>query len=426
MDTSFKPYEGSEPYIFVSYARKDSGQVAPLLDALNFAGYRVWYDSGIPAGKKWADSLAEHIMNCFVFILLVSRASVASDDCYDETSYALYKKKAVVSVYLEDVELPHGLEMKLHTLQWRKLSDYRNLMDFAVSFERESAFTPCKDLIAWHNSGGIRWALRDDGALTIIQRTADSMPDYSKEKAAPWKEHSERITSLVIERGVTRIGSYAFYQCANLVSVTIPDSVTEIGPAAFEACASLTSVIIPGSVQIVSNFMFYECSSLENAVLLDGVTEIGCDVFQYCFNLSKVTIPDSVRKIGGWAFWECKRLTEISIPDNVTDIGECAFYNCANLLGIKIPSKVTEISQWTFRGCLGFTSVTIPEGVIKISDGAFCVCQNLTSVTIPDSVREIGGSAFIWCPKLSKVSVPNNSYIAEQAFDSAITQVIRR
>lgn len=145
METSFQPYEGSEPYIFVSYARKDSGQVAPLLDALNFAGYRVWYDSGIQSGKRWADSLAEHIAGCSVFMPLISSAFSDSVYCYDETAYALTKKRAISPVYLEEnVILPPGLEMRLHTLQWRKLSDYSgNVTLFIQSLESEELLKPC-------------------------------------------------------------------------------------------------------------------------------------------------------------------------------------------------------------------------------------------------------------------------------------------
>lgn len=149
MDTSFKPYEGSESYIFVSYARNDSKQVASLLDTLNLAGYRVWYDSGIQSGKRWMDSLAEHITGCSVFMPLISAAFADSVNCYDETTYALTKKCLILPVYLEDnVTLPPGLEMRLYSLQWRKLSDYDgNVTRFTQSLEHEELLKPCHQKI---------------------------------------------------------------------------------------------------------------------------------------------------------------------------------------------------------------------------------------------------------------------------------------
>lgn len=48
--------------------------------------------------------------------------------------------------------------------------------------------------------------------------------------------NNELVTDLIIPDGVTKIGSYAFYNCDSLTSVTIPDSVTSIGDKAFSIC----------------------------------------------------------------------------------------------------------------------------------------------------------------------------------------------
>ena len=47
---------------------------------------------------------------------------------------------------------------------------------------------------------------------------------------------------------VASIGSYAFYNCTNLVNVTIPNGVTEIRGQAFYKCANLENVMIPKEV----------------------------------------------------------------------------------------------------------------------------------------------------------------------------------
>ena len=49
---AFTPYEGKEPYIFISYAHKDSDRVFPILEELDRRGYRVWYDDGIAPGSE--------------------------------------------------------------------------------------------------------------------------------------------------------------------------------------------------------------------------------------------------------------------------------------------------------------------------------------------------------------------------------------
>ena len=87
------------------------------------------------------------------------------------------------------------------------------------------------------------------------------------------------IKSVVIEGGVTSIGSSAFQECYGLTSITIPDGVTSIGVDAFAGCQNLKNITIP-----------------------DSVTSIGNSAFAWCISLKSITIPDSVNSIGNSAF----------------------------------------------------------------------------------------------------------------------------
>ena len=95
---------------------------------------------------------------------------------------------------------------------------------------------------------------------TVVEEdyTSSNYPTYS----SGWLQGSE-FTKLSIGDNVTKIGSYAFYDCYSLTSVTIPDGVTSIGSSAFEYCSSLTSVTIPNSVTSIGNYAFRDCSSLK-------------------------------------------------------------------------------------------------------------------------------------------------------------------
>lgn len=146
MKPAFHPYEGSEPYIFAWYSPEDAETVVPILDALNRAGYRVWYYR-VQAGHRRENIVAEHIIHCSVFLLFLSRSSVNSenlDDCYIESSYARHKKRIVIPVYLDAVELPPGLEMGLHVVQHMRFSDYSGSDHFALALQYEESFTLCK------------------------------------------------------------------------------------------------------------------------------------------------------------------------------------------------------------------------------------------------------------------------------------------
>lgn len=72
----------------------------------------------------------------------------------------------------------------------------------------------------------LTWTLAD-GVLTI-SGTGD-MDDHKSELAEPWFDYATGIESVVIDSGVTSIGSYAFSYCTSLTEVTIPDGVVSIG-----------------------------------------------------------------------------------------------------------------------------------------------------------------------------------------------------
>ena len=73
---AFTPYEGKKPYIFISYAHKDSHRVFPILEELDRRGYRVWYDDGIAPGSEWPEDIATHLDGCAVFLAFVSNNSI--------------------------------------------------------------------------------------------------------------------------------------------------------------------------------------------------------------------------------------------------------------------------------------------------------------------------------------------------------------
>ena len=197
------------------------------------------------------------------------------------------------------------------------------------------------------NSNKITWKLSEDGTLTI---SGTDMPDYYRPKGtdAPWFSQRSNIKKVVINNGVTNIGSGAFYKCYNLTSISIPNSVKSIGVFAFGACTDLTSVTIPNSV-----------------------TSIGKKAF-YSSGLTSVAIPNSVTNIDKAAFANCLELTSVTIPNSVTAVKDSTFYNCTKLTSVTIPNSVTSIGNSVFEECKALTSVTnLAKTPQKISDKTF-------------------------------------------------------
>ena len=284
----------------------------------------------------------------------------------------------------------------------------------------------------------------DNGTLTISG--TGEMKNYSgnRNQSAPWHSNIKSIKSVVIEKGVTNIGDYAFSWCNSLTSITIPNSVISIGRDAFDNCSSLTSITIPNSITSIGQAVFSNCSSLTNITIPNSVTYIGAYAFSSCSSLTNITILNSVTRIEPYAFSNCSSLTNITIPNSVTFIGEDAFNNCSSLENIKVDDKnkyyssiggnlynsdktkliqyaigkndktfnipigVTSIGKDAFSNCSSLTSITIPNSVTSIGFGTFENCSNLTSITIPNSVTSIGFGTFENCSNLTSITIPNS------------------
>lgn len=110
-------YEGDKPYIFISYAHKNTDKVMPAIQALEEVGYPVWYDAGIQVGTEWPEYIARHLLNCSLVIAFISKESIASPNCRQEIVYALDKRKPIITVHLDEEKLPPGMEMQLNLCQ---------------------------------------------------------------------------------------------------------------------------------------------------------------------------------------------------------------------------------------------------------------------------------------------------------------------
>lgn len=157
--------------------------------------------------------------------------------------------------------------------------------------------------IAYAESGeseSVKWSL-ENGILTISGSGEMSTSSLS----IPWKDSLDDITSVVIESGITNVGSFAFRNCSNLVSVSLPDTITVIERNAFKGCSLLSSINFPDGLKSIERSAFSDCSALTEVSFPNTLVSIGESAFEGCTNLSKVIIPDSVTEINNYAFENC-------------------------------------------------------------------------------------------------------------------------
>ncbi len=223
------------------------------------------------------------------------------------------------------------------------------------------------------NPSGLRWKLTKSGTLTISGN--GDMPDFNFGNPSvsnrPWNDNIGSIQKIIIEDGVTSIGSNAFRKC-DVYSVSIPKSVKKIGNDAFRECRKISYVY------------------------LEGVVTIGERAFQSCDNIRGVTLPACINKIGSAAFFQCQELVSVGFDPNTQSVtvGDDIFNSCWRLSDVTLPKTMNQIGKNMFYNCMVLPGLVIPEGVTSIEGGAFASCSNMTTVFIPKSVTQIGIAAF--------------------------------
>jgi hypothetical protein len=217
-----------------------------------------------------------------------------------------------------------------------------------------------------------------------------------------------REGSYNVPEGITRIGPYAFYNCAGLTNISIPDGVTAIFGYTFMGCTGLTDLVLPDSLTKIPSYSFTGCTGLRHMAVSSNVTEMGLYAFQGCSSLTNFVVPNGVTIISDYLFADCTNLARVTLPDRLTSINAFAFIRCASLGEVVIPNGVPAINLNTFSGCVSLTNVVIADSVTNIDTLAFASCSNLAHITLPDSITSLGLGAFYGCG-LTNVILPSNA-----------------
>jgi len=244
--------------------------------------------------------------------------------------------------------------------------------------------------------GGLAWNLTKAGKLTISGN--GSMPDFSSVEEQPWSDKSDQIRKIVIENGVTSIGSCAFWKCG-VLSAEISSSVTTIGNHAFRE-SSIIAASIPSNVKTIGDSAFRGCKNLSEVTISEGVETIGQNAFSACSSLAKIALPASIGEVGAAAFFQCQALISATFAPGSKQVklGDNIFMQCYYLMSVTLPQNIDRISMGMFQNCLMLPGVEITQGAESICESAFASCGAFTTVIIPDSVTSIERSAFASCP----------------------------
>ncbi|MBO4778540.1 MAG: leucine-rich repeat protein, partial [Bacteroidales bacterium] len=204
---------------------------------------------------------------------------------------------------------------------------------------------------------------------------------------------------------VKEIYTCSFFNCNKITSLVIQDGIQKIGSSAFSGCSKLQSVGLPNSLEEMDLAVFYNCKKLTNVTLSNNLKSIPLEAFRECDALQSIVIPGSVKTIDDEAFYICQNLTSVTIGEGVTKIKQYAVGQCGQLSSIKFPESLISIGKDAIDSdCL--TSISIPANVTDIADNAFGYCNNISLVYFnSNSAPSLGNNAFYQKDNL-KIFVP--------------------
>ena len=262
----------------------------------------------------------------------------------------------------------------------------------------------------WNQYRQCLWKVDDAGELTIRPMPGTSgIIDSSYYGSTPWEAYSDDIKSLVVEEGVSVVGSATgLFQRLNNMAYADVSSLDVSGATdlsyAFQWCSSLEELdLTEWDVSKVTslNDMFYGCDSLQNLDLSGWNTQSVSDM-SYLF-----TCCDSLQNLdlSGWD------------TQNVTDMSHM-FADCKSLVSIDVSFFNTtrvERMMYMFSNCeairsldlSSFDTPTKPEMYNMFDNCESLSSLDVSSFVLPDSISDDVYSYTIFqrCDALCKIVV---------------------
>ena len=100
---------------FISYSRVNQEFALKLARELRTSRFAVWLDQlDIPTGARWDNELEKALNDCEIFLVILTPASIASENVKDEIGFAIDHGKHILPVLLDECEIP----LRLRRLQY--------------------------------------------------------------------------------------------------------------------------------------------------------------------------------------------------------------------------------------------------------------------------------------------------------------------
>lgn len=242
----------------------------------------------------------------------------------------------------------------------------------------------CGDNVTWKISSTLTY---EDKVMTVSG--TGPMQDYGTglDDGAPWLLNPTG-QYLVIEEGVTTIGSYAFCDWETLSRVWLPEGLTAIGQGAFQNCSRIASIELPSTIET-----------------------LGPDCFKDCTALESITVAEGEDKSVTFLHW----VDEAGNTYTNGDIAMGAAYE-GNLTAVwQTGGKLTDTIEWSLdtEGYLTISGTGAMPDFTTAEGGSPAPWSQLRSdfavkhVVVMDGITAVGNYAFYYCPKMESIALPN-------------------
>ena len=187
------------------------------------------------------------------------------------------------------------------------------------------------DNITWNFDGST-------GTLTLSGN--GEMYNLSPGEGAEWHAYYDKVKRIVINKGISSIGTNAFYGLDQAESIDIPDSVKTIYPGALQGCESIKELNLPNGLESIGENAFWLMTSCEKFSIeqpkseipfwtKDGVLFSNSTLLYYPQSKTEASyaIPYGTQIIAGWSFTNLRYLTTVYIPETVVMTAGDSFVN---------------------------------------------------------------------------------------------------
>lgn len=190
------------------------------------------------------------------------------------------------------------------------------------------------------------------------------------------------ITSLTIGPNIKKGGYNAFKYCSHLEVINIP-SIAAWCQIDFEEGSymshpfeyvkelringeKVTDIVIDSSIPKIGTMCFYKYEGLKSIKFEAGIKSIGNYAFWGCSGLEELDFPDELNTIGNYAFEGCSSIKKIKFSKTINYIGTSAFKDCSQIelieTSIMKPMETSAFNNNTYM----FTPLYVPKGTSNL------------------------------------------------------------